>query len=202
MNYLAHICLSGNSRRIQIGNFVGDAVKGNQYHSYPREFQTGMLLHRQIDAFADVHPLVREAVGLGREVLGRYSAVVTDIFFDHFLAVDFERYTGHASLRRYAYGFYGALILNNRYLPPRFQGFLWHFVMTNRLVRYASIEGIRRSLEIMVAYRGLSVDPSKAVEFLKGNYGRLETLFEEFFPELQSKCQYELVCPTTQMLNS
>lgn len=27
MNYLAHIFLSGDDRRIQIGNFVGDAVK-------------------------------------------------------------------------------------------------------------------------------------------------------------------------------
>ena len=29
MNYLAHIFLSGNDRCIQIGNFIGDGVKGD-----------------------------------------------------------------------------------------------------------------------------------------------------------------------------
>ena len=63
MNYLAHIFLSGNDRCIQIGNFIGDGVKGDGYKQYPRKFQQGILLHREIDAFSDRHPLVREAVG-------------------------------------------------------------------------------------------------------------------------------------------
>ena len=29
MNYLAHIFLSGSNRKVQLGNFVGDAVKAN-----------------------------------------------------------------------------------------------------------------------------------------------------------------------------
>lgn len=61
MNYLAHIFLSGNDRCIQIGNFIGDGVKGDGYKQYPRKFQQGILLHREIDAFSDRHPLVREA---------------------------------------------------------------------------------------------------------------------------------------------
>ena len=73
MNYLAHIFLSGNDRCIQIGNFIGDGVKGDGYKQYPRKFQQGILLHREIDAFSDRHPLVREAVGIGRETFGRYS---------------------------------------------------------------------------------------------------------------------------------
>ena len=39
MNYLAHIFLSGNDRCIQIGNFIGDGVKGDGYKQYPRKFQ-------------------------------------------------------------------------------------------------------------------------------------------------------------------
>ena len=92
MNYLAHIFLSGNDRCIQIGNFIGDGVKGDGYKQYPRKFQQGILLHREIDAFSDRHPLVREAVGIGRETFGRYSAVVNDILFDYFLASRFQDY--------------------------------------------------------------------------------------------------------------
>lgn len=187
MNYLAHIYLSGENRRMQIGNFIGDAVKGNNYQCYPEGFQQGILLHRQIDSFADTHPLVREAVGWGREVLGRYSAVVTDIFFDHFLAQDFRRISGR-SLRYFSYGFYMALIRNYRYLPQRFQGFLWHFILTNRLGSYASLQGIGSSLAIMVEYRGLQVDPRQAIDFLNSHYVAYQSLFREFFPELQAMC--------------
>ncbi len=35
MNYLAHIFLSGSNRKVQLGNFVGDAVKGSSYKNYP-----------------------------------------------------------------------------------------------------------------------------------------------------------------------
>lgn len=94
MNYLAHIYLSGKNRQIQIGNFVGDAVKGKAYNSYPDFFRKGILLHRLIDSFADTHPAVKEAVSLGKPLFGRYSAAVTDIFFDHFLALGFPQYTG------------------------------------------------------------------------------------------------------------
>lgn len=192
MNYLAHIYLSGNDRRIQIGNFVGDAVKGNAYQQYPMGFRQGILLHRRIDAYSDAHPLVREAVALGRDVFGRYSGVVMDILWDHFLAVDFRSYS-EVSLKRFSRGFYMALIWNYPHLPSRFQGFLWHFILTNRLVRYASLEGIRQSLGIMVAYRGLKVDPSAAILFLDRHYGELQVLFREFFPDLQMMCRRQLL---------
>lgn len=35
MNYLAHIFLSGNDRCIQIGNFIGDGVKGDGINNIP-----------------------------------------------------------------------------------------------------------------------------------------------------------------------
>lgn len=192
MNYLAHIYLSGDDRRVQIGNFVGDAVKGSGYRQYPLEFQRGILLHREIDAFSDIHPLVKEAVVMGKQVFGRYSGVVTDILFDHFLAVDFKAYAA-VSLRRFAWKFYVALLLNYRYLPGRFQGFLWHFILTDRLRRYASPAGIRQSLEIMAVYRGLQVDPVLAIGFLESNYRELQNLFRAFFPELQMMCRQKLI---------
>ena len=159
MNYLAHIFLSGNDRCIQIGNFIGDGVKGDGYKQYPRKFQQGILLHREIDAFSDRHPLVREAVGIGRETFGRYSAVVNDILFDYFLASRFQDYAG-LPLKRFSRRFYTALAWNYRHLPERFQGFIWHFILTDRLCRYASLTGIQQSLEIMTRYRGLQIDPA------------------------------------------
>lgn len=192
MNYLAHIFLSGENREIQIGNFVGDAVKGRAYDDYPPAFREGILLHRAIDDYTDHHPLVKEAVSLSREEFGRYAGVLTDIYFDHFLAVGFREYSGR-SLRSFALGFYGGLVLNYRHLPERFKGFLWHFILTNRLVRYASVPGIRRSLEIMVEYKHLGVDPERAIRFLEENRERLKDLFERFLPDVREMCREKLV---------
>ncbi len=191
MNYLAHIFLSGDDRRVQIGNFIGDAVKGDAYKQYAPGFREGILLHRKIDDFADHHPLVKEAVDWGRPHFGRYSAVVTDIFFDYFLATDFPEYSGK-SLQSFAWGFYGAMVRNYFRLPDRIRGFLWHFILTNRLKRYASPEGIRQSLEIMATYRNLQVSPEEAVVYLEQHREEWHALFREFFPEVQEMCRNEL----------
>lgn len=191
MNYLAHIFLSGDDRRVQIGNFVGDAVKGRAYENYPLGFRKGILLHREIDDYTDHHPVVREAIDMLRADFGRYSGVLTDIYFDHLLARNFRHYSGR-SLRRFAWGFYGALILNYRYLPERFKGFLWHFILTNRLVRYASLSGIERSLEIMVEYKNLRIDPGLAIVFFERNQERLQELFDRFLPDVRKICHLVL----------
>lgn len=191
MNYLAHIYLSGDNRQIQIGNFIGDAVKGEGYKRYPDGIREGILLHRKIDDFSDRHPLVKEAVRLGREPFGRYSAVVTDIFFDHFLAVEFSSYAG-VSLQRFALGFYGGAVYNYANLPPRIRGFLWHFILTNRLYRYTSLKGVQQSLEIMATYRNLQVSPPDAITYLEAHYDEWRQLFRAFFPELQQMCLMEL----------
>lgn len=183
MNYLAHIYLSGNNRRIQVGNFIGDAVKGNAYLKYPAEITEGILLHRMIDDFTDHHPLMREAVELMRGEFGRYSAVLADIFFDHLLAANFKTWSDKG-LKRFARGFYGGLLLNYYHLPLRIRQFVWHFIMTDRLYRYASAEGIRESLEIMTIYKNLPVDPENAIAFLEKNKKELQEMFTRFFPEL------------------
>lgn len=64
MNYLAHIFLSGSNRKVQLGNFVGDAVKGSSYKNYPPDIAKGIQLHRAIDDYTDRHPAVCE-VGIG-----------------------------------------------------------------------------------------------------------------------------------------
>lgn len=191
MNYLAHIFLSGDDRRVQIGNFVGDAVKGRAYENYPLGFRKGILLHREIDDYTDHHPVVREVIDMLRADFGRYSGVLTDIYFDHLLARNFRHYSGR-SLRRFAWGFYGALILNYRYLPERFKGFLWHFILTNRLVRYASLSGIERSLGIMVEYKNLRIDPGAAIVFFERNQERLQELFDRFLPDVRNRCHLVL----------
>lgn len=188
MNYLAHIFLSGPDSMVQLGNFIGDAVKGSSYNDYPDAMRTGILLHRAIDDFTDNHPAVRELVRSMRPRFGRYSGIVADIYFDYLLASHFAEYS-EIPLSRFARRFYRAMILNRRRLPKRIRRFMWHFIGTGRLGRYAHKAGIGQSLEIMVEYRHIGVSPQEAVEYLTEHEEELLEIFRPFFAELQAFCR-------------
>ena len=183
MNYLAHIFLSDTSPKCQIGGFIADAVKG-KYDTYPPAVQSGIRLHRKVDEFTDGHPLVKDMLADLRPRFGRYSVILPDLFFDHFLARNFSDYSG-VSLPVYSYRFYFYLLLNYRYLPSRIRGFLWHFISTNRLCRYRTIGGLIESLQIMVTYREIPLDPGNVEKYFVDNYIHYQSLFRIFFNDLQ-----------------
>ncbi len=182
MNYLAHIFLSSSPQE-QVGNFIGDFVKGWKYENFPEEIKKGILRHRAIDEFTDNHPIVQQARALLRPTFGRYAGVVLDLYFDHFLAVRFSEYSA-MPLRSFACRFYWALWRNRRILPERVKGFMWHFIFTNRLHRYASFSGLHQSFSIMARYKPLPVNPDETIQFLQKNYDELQNLFQQFFPEV------------------
>jgi len=86
MNFLAHLYLSGESEKIMVGNFMADYVKGRKFENYKDEIRKGILLHRSIDSYTDSHPLVSQSGQYFRGTYRKYSAVITDLIYDHFLA--------------------------------------------------------------------------------------------------------------------
>jgi len=191
MNYLAHIFLSGAVRKRQLGNYIGDAVKGKGYEKYPEAIAEGILFHRAIDDYTDNHPLVREMVLELRPAFGRYSAILLDIYFDYFLASRFRLFSD-TPLKLYSKNFYLTLILNYNYLPDRIKSFMWHFITTDRLSKYAQPEGIRQSLEIMVKYRNLDISVDQAMTYLSVHETELFEKFMLFFSDLQLFCKQYL----------
>jgi len=188
MNYLAHIFLSGSDRKMQLGNFIGDAVKGNSYQNYPQAISNGILLHRAIDDFTDNHPVIKEMIRTLKPYFGRYSGVLLDIYFDYLLASRFTSLAG-LSLKKYTRRFYITLIINYHYLPVRIKRFVWHFIATDRLGKYAKPEGIREALEIMVDYRHLDISVDKAMQYLSEHEEELFAAFQPFWVELQAYCE-------------
>lgn len=184
MNYLAHIFLSGDDVQIQIGNFIGDFVKGNQPDNYPERIRKGILMHRRIDHFTDHHRVVKETKALLRPVFGRYSGIITDMYFDYLLAVSFSEYSPDRSLSKLARRFNFHVLLNYYRLPQRVRRFIFHFTSSNRLVRYATIEGLHESLSIMSRYKTAAINPDLSIRFLMENRKELENKFHQFFPEL------------------
>jgi len=183
LNYLAHIFLSGNNAELQIGNFIGDFVKGSRMKHYPQNIRKGIILHRKIDEFTDSHPVVRDTVALIKPEFGRYSAIVADMYFDYFLAINFRKYAS-CSLHLFAIRFYFSTVIHYRHLPVRVKGFIFHFIGTNRLCKYATVSGLRNSLQIMEKHKTAAIQPDKAIQFLIENSNELEKQFHLFFPDL------------------
>jgi len=192
LNYLAHIYLSGTDPRLQIGNFIGDFVKGNRLEAYPTHIRNGIVLHRKIDSYTDSHPVVRETIGLLRPTFGRYSGIIADMYFDYFLANNFSLY-GRKSLNRFAFLFYFYTLIYYRHLPSKVKNFIFHFICTNRLSKYSKLDGLKGSLEIMANYKVPAIKPEETIAFLIANQVELEKMFHLFFPDLIEYVKTEII---------
>ncbi|HKK60999.1 MAG TPA: hypothetical protein VJ951_00475, partial [Bacteroidales bacterium] len=93
MNFLAHIYLSGNDDQLKLGNFIGDYVKGRAFEQYPEKIQRGILLHRHIDHYTDHNPHTSETRRLLVPKYRHYAGILIDMFYDHFLAINWRRYS-------------------------------------------------------------------------------------------------------------
>ena len=193
LNYLAHIFLSGNDHQLEIGNFIGDFVKGSKFNAYPDGIRKGIILHRKIDSFTDSHDTIKETIVLLRPAFGRYSGIIADMYFDYFLAVNFRTYSPDKSLYLFAHRFYFFVILHYNQLPIKVKRFIFHFISTNRLYKYSSLDGLRRSLEIMAGYKIPALNPDKTITFLLENREELERKFHLFFPDLIEYVKTEIL---------
>jgi len=191
LNYLAHIYFSGTNRQVAVGNFIGDFVKGRKYDEYPSNIKKGILLHREIDHFTDTHPVFLETVDLLRPTFGRFSGIMADMYYDYLLASEFEIYGNGESLGNFSLNFYFSAMLYYRWLPARVKGFIFHFMRTNRLKRYATYDGLQESLEIMSVYKSSAINPLLGIEFLATNEAQLRSHFRMFMTEARQEFQHQ-----------
>ncbi|MBQ0736563.1 ACP phosphodiesterase [Aquimarina celericrescens] len=184
MNFLAHIYLSGEDPELKIGNFIADSVKGKKFLEYPERIAQGITLHRKIDAYTDSHEIVKESMAKLSPKYGRYSAVIVDILYDHFLAANWTRYSD-TPLDKFTVDFYGLLNENYEILPQRIQNFLPYMIRDNWLLSYASISGIGNVLSGMNRRTKNRSKMNFAVIELEQYYTDFDREFHAFFEELE-----------------
>ncbi|HAH33367.1 MAG TPA: DUF479 domain-containing protein [Flavobacteriaceae bacterium] len=192
MNFLAHIYLSGEDEGVTIGNFIADSIKGKKYLNYSEDLQKGILLHRSIDTFTDQHPLVRQSTKRLHENHGHYSGVIVDIFYDHFLAKNWEQYHP-APLSEYVSQFYKLLETNLEVLPPNIQNMLPIMKSNNWLLSYATTRGINTILEQMSRRVKHKNSMHIATADLEKHYTEFEKDFSIFFEELRAFSKHKII---------
>ena len=180
MNFLAHIYLSNNNKSIQIGNFIADSVKGRRYEEYPKEIKIGILLHRQIDWFTDNNDIVKKSKRRLDKRYGHYKGVIIDIFYDHFLAKNWEKYSD-VPLGKFSQEFYVNLQNNLNDLPERAKTITLYLIEGDWLTNYASLEGIEKVLIGMNKRTNEISQMHLAIHDLELHYKEFEEDFTSFF---------------------
>jgi acyl carrier protein phosphodiesterase len=189
MNYLAHLFLARPTPESLLGNLAGDFVKGPLGDRFPPAIAEGIRQHRRIDAFTDAHP----HVAAFRRVLipehGHYARVIADVFFDHFLAVDFERWSSEP-LPSFVTRVSAVLDAQVDAMPPRLQA-IWPRMRDQQwLLSYAEVESIRMALYGISRRLSRQPDLARAAHHLTGpTRAELERRFNAFFPDVMEEAR-------------
>ena len=185
MNFLAHAYLSFGQEEVLIGNFAADFVKGKEIFQYKGGILSGILLHREIDSFTDSHPLVRAGQSYLRPRFRHYSSVITDIFFDYFLAKNWERYSS-LPLEAFVNQTYQSIEKHLDILPTRFQEMFYWMKSQNWLLNYRKLEGIQRTLTGLSRRASFDSKMNEAPEVLLEKEKEFELIFFAFFRDLET----------------
>jgi len=195
VNFLAHIYLSFDDPQITLGNFFADHIRANKYKHLPHKVQKGILLHREIDTFTDAHPIARQSSKRLHKNYSHYSRIIVDIYYDHFLAKNWERYS-HKPLDNYVESFYDLLEDNYEILPVGTKRMMPYMITDNWLYSYAKLTGIARVLNGMNRRTKNKSKMNLAIIDLEEHYNDFENEFTAFFEELItfSKQKFNFLC--------
>jgi len=196
MNFLAHAHLSGDDDKLMIGNFIADSVKGKKHENYTEGIANGIILHRKIDSFTDRHEIVKNSMSLIRSEYGKFSGIIIDIYYDHFLATKWDNYSTEP-LNTYTKKVYSLLKRNFFILPARSQRILPFMISQNWLGGYADTDELKKVFYGMDRRTSNISGMRNAVDQLIENYDKLEEHFKEFYPQLQSYVESE-----TRLINN
>ncbi len=191
MNYLVHFLLAGDDDELRLGNLLGDFVKGRvqrfEHQGVTERLRAGIQMHRAIDAFSDRHPAVHRSKRIVAQEYGRLSAVIVDVFYDHVLA---RRWTEHhpQPLSVYAQDVYRTLGGNLHRLPAGVHPLVRSMTRGDWLGGYASARGIERALQGMAQRRPVAATIGTAGRMLADHFDRFSDDFDEFLPDLRTRC--------------
>ena len=186
MNYLAHLALSYPSAGLVVGNFIGDHVRNKDLAQFTKEVQLGVDMHRSIDSFTDTHTA---SIAIREKLFEDYrhiSRILVDMYYDHFLAVYFERFH-HQSLGTFSDKITALLQKHMDIMPSSAQGYLRGMQAQNWLLEYSSVAGIDVILNKMANRSGLQPLQTGA-NTLERHYDFFKTHFLKFYPELMGHC--------------
>lgn len=168
-----------------IGNFIADHVKGRKINDFNQKIQTGIRLHRAIDTFTDKHPLFIASCKRLNGEFGRYSPVIMDMFYDHFLAANWAQYNP-TPIREFTENNFSILFAHFDLLPERTKYILPYMARENWLMSYSDLLSLQNALNGISRRTSLKLSLGDAIHNLRTHYTEYQKDFRAYMPEVIS----------------
>ncbi len=165
------------------GNFISDFLRGKEADKFSAEITLGIQLHRVIDTYTDRHPMVAQSKKRLWDKYRHYSAVIVDIFFDHYLAKNWNLYSDEP-LRDFAQRSYASLADFTPLFPPKVKQVFPYMVRQNWLLNYGTLDGMRQAMNGVSRRASFPSKMEQATEDLIWYYDDFDNDFQAFFPEV------------------
>ncbi|HEY8563226.1 MAG TPA: ACP phosphodiesterase [Pyrinomonadaceae bacterium] len=188
MNYLAHLFLSDQTSDGFAGSLLGDFITGRVAGRFNQKIESEITLHRKIDAFTDADAIVKRSKARISPEISRFAGVLIDVFYDHFLAVDFEKYS-NVPLKTFTEKAYRALEEHRDLFPDAFRQRIPAIIQSDLLGSYKSLDGIGIALRRISGRIKRENSLPDGIFDLENNYRQLKTDFQEYFPKLTAFVQ-------------
>ncbi|HQV06309.1 MAG TPA: ACP phosphodiesterase [Chitinophagaceae bacterium] len=162
---------------------ISDFVKGKKKNTYPVNIQRGILLHRLIDRFTDIHEATKEAKLIFQPKYRLYSGAFVDVVYDYYLANDASYFTEN-SLFQFSQEVYQSIDTYEKWLEPKFASFYPYMKKQNWLYAYRTPVGIQKSMAGL-ARRAKYIDDSQpAFQLFEKNNQLLEDCSRHFLADV------------------
>lgn len=186
MNYLGHAYLSFNHPELLVGNMIGDHIKGRiALQSLPEGISNGVLLHREIDAYADRHPASLKAKTYFREHYRLYAGAFVDSLYDHFIANDPHCFSSEQALFDFSQETYRTLEQYLHLLPESFKRAFGYMQSQNWLYGYRTMKGMQKSFNGLAHRARYIENADQAYIAFVSHYYTLNQYYYEFIDEVK-----------------
>lgn len=193
MNYLAHLFLSSDDPDERLGSLIADFTRGRLEtlaESYSPGVMRGIALHRQVDRFTDDHPRVRLSRRRIVAPYRRYSGIILDILYDHFLSsywAEFSKRDRHAFIQE----MYRLLGARRSELPEQLSALVPRMQREDWLGSYGDLETVGLVYQRMSRRLRKPNQLGEALVEVRRHYAELGRDFRQFFPQLMAFVQQQ-----------
>mgnify|MGYP000194350434 CR=1 FL=1 len=167
-----------------VGNLLPDFTKQISVQEYSSDVLQGVELHRFIDRYTDNHPIFKQSRNRISTERRRFSPILIDIFYDHFLAINWEQYSDD-SLLESTQSYYLKLSQADIALPLRLTEAIERMPKIDLLYNYRTLKGIEHAVNRVSQRIRFENNLHGGIVELENNFLELEVDFHLFFVQLQ-----------------
>lgn len=185
MNHLAHLRLSPPDPHWRLGALLGDFVRGTDLSAHPEGVRRGIELHRAIDAFTDAHPVFTQSRRRIDGPLRRFSGVLVDVFYDHFLLRRWNELGCGSHAAEFASDAYALLRDHRELLHGAIHTHLDRMIENRWLEKSADVDGVRTVLGRIAMRMRREIALEGGADLLRRDYDAFADDFDSFWPDVE-----------------